>query len=299
MDAVARIRSLADAKRAVILAHNYQRAEVQDLADFVGDSLGLSRQAAATDAEMVVFCGVDFMAETAKILSPSKTVLLPEQDAGCPMAQMITPEGLRALKAEHPGIPVVCYVNSSAAVKAESDICCTSANASPVVLSLDADEVIFVPDRNLGSWVARQTGVEVIPWPGYCPTHDRIMAEDVRALMARHPDAGFMCHPECRPDVTDLAHAVLSTSQMIEWAKTAPFTVIIVGTEAGLLHRLSKDSPDKEFILASPRAVCPNMKLTRLESVADALEYCQYEVTVPEDIRVRALAAVERMVAIG
>jgi quinolinate synthase len=299
LDVVARIRKLSAEADAVILAHNYQRPEIQDLADFVGDSLGLSRQAAATAARVIVFCGVDFMAETAKILSPDKTVLLPVRDAGCPMSEMITPEALEELKAEHPGVPVVCYVNSSAAVKAASDICCTSANAPAVVRSLGAERVIFVPDQNLGRWVAQQTGVEVIPWPGYCPTHHRIFARDIVQLMEAHPDAVFMCHPECREEVTRLADAVLSTSQMIDWARDVCADTVIVGTEEGILHRLRKDSPGKEFILASPKAVCPNMKKTRLESVLDSLECRQFEVTVDPEIRLRALAAVGRMVAIG
>lgn len=299
MDVLARIRAQAEQRRAVILAHNYQRPEIQDLADFVGDSLGLSRQAAATDAETIVFCGVHFMAETAKILSPDKTVLLPELEAGCPMADMITAEGLSEMKAEHPGLPVVCYVNSSAAVKAESDICCTSANAAAVVRSLGVDEIIFVPDRNLGRWVAEQAGVRAVLWPGYCPTHERITAEAVLARKQEYPGAGFMCHPECRAEVIELADAVLSTSQMLTWAHTAPFDTIIVGTEEGLLHRLRLENPGKKFVLVSKVAVCPNMKLTRLESVLDALELNQHRIEVNEDVRLKALAAVERMVAIG
>jgi quinolinate synthase len=299
LDVVARIHSLADEQRAVILAHNYQRPEIQDLAEYVGDSLGLSRQAAAADADVIVFCGVDFMAETAKILAPGKKVLLPEPEAGCPMADMVTAEGLLALKAEHPGVPVVTYVNSSAAVKAESDTCCTSANASAVVRALGADEVIFTPDRNLGHWVGLQTGVEIIPWPGYCPTHERITTQDVERRKSEHPEAGFMCHPECRPDVVAMADAVLSTSQMLAWPRTSEFSTVIVGTEEGLLYRLRKENPDKEFVLVSDKAVCPNMKLTRLESVEDALENSQYEITVDAEIRERALQAVERMVAIG
>lgn len=296
----ARIRALAGERNAVILAHNYQRAEVQDVADFTGDSLGLSRQAAATDADIIVFAGVHFMAETAKLLAPGKTVLLPEPRAGCPMADMVTGDQLRAWKAEHPGVPVVTYVNSSAEVKAESDVCVTSANAVEVVRALGSDRILFAPDRNLGSWVARSLpDVEVVLWEGWCPTHDEVTVEQVSAAREAHPDAPVMVHPECRPDVVDLADAVLSTSQMLAYAAEMPSAEFVVVTESGLLHALTKAAPGKRFFELAPRMLCPNMKLTTLAKVADALEKSQFEVDVPADIAKRAVTAVERMVAVG
>jgi quinolinate synthase len=294
------VRDLAAQRRAVILAHNYQRPEVQDVADFVGDSLGLSRQAAATDADVIVFAGVHFMAETAKILAPTKRVIMPEKNAGCPMADMITREKLAAWKAQFPGVPVVTYVNSTAEVKALTDICCTSANAPAVVRSLGVDRVLFAPDRNLAGWIAEQLPeVEVIAWPGFCPTHERITAGMVLAVIDEHPDAEVMAHPECRPEVRALADAVLSTSQMLRHAAESPAPELIVVTECGLVHALSKAAPGKHFFQPSPEPVCPNMKLTTLEKVRDCLRDLTGEITVPEDVRVAALAAVERMVAIG
>jgi quinolinate synthase len=296
----AHIRELARERGAVILAHNYQRAEVQDAADFVGDSLGLSRQAAATDADTIVFCGVHFMAETAKILAPHKTVLLPELRAGCPMADMVTGEALRAWKAEHAGVPVVTYVNSSAEVKAESDVCVTSANAVAVVQALGAEKILFAPDRNLGSWVARSLPeVEVVLWDGWCPTHDQVTAQQVAAARDGFPGAPVMVHPECRPDVVDLGDAVLSTSQMLAFAAQNPASEFIVITESGLVHALQKAAPGKLFHEIAPRMLCPNMKLTTLSKLADALELGQYAVEVPDAVAQRARAAVERMVAIG
>ena len=296
----AQINRLAKERGAVILAHNYQRAEVQDVADFVGDSLGLSRQAAETDAKIIVFAGVHFMAETAKILAPAKTVLMPEPRAGCPMADMITGEALAAWKADNPGIPVVTYVNSSAEVKAESDICVTSANAVAVVRSLGAERILFAPDKNLGSWVARSLpDVDVILWEGWCPTHDDVTAEQVAAARAAHPGAALIAHPECRPEVVDLADAVLSTSQMLAYAASSDAEEFIVVTEAGLVHALEKVAPAKKFFELSPRMLCPNMKLTTLQKVHDCLADLTGEVLVPEDIRLRALSAVQRMVAIG
>jgi quinolinate synthase len=294
------IRDLAAERGAVILAHNYQRAEVQDVADFVGDSLGLSRTAAATDKSVIVFAGVHFMAETAKILAPDKTVIMPEARAGCPMADMITAEQLTAWKAQYPGVPVVTYVNSSAAVKALTDICCTSANAVEVVRSLGVDKVLFAPDRNLGSWVAEQVPeVEIVAWQGFCPTHERITPKAVMDAIDAHPEAEVMAHPENRPEVLALADAVLSTSQMLEYAKRSPSLEFIVVTEEGLLHGLAKAAPGKRFYTPSPSPVCPNMKLTTLEKVRDCLVDMAPEITVPDDVRVAALAAVERMVAIG
>jgi quinolinate synthase len=296
----AEVRELAGQRNAVILAHNYQRAEVQDVADFVGDSLGLSRQAAETTASTIVFAGVHFMAETAKILAPEKTVLLPEPKAGCPMADMVTGEALAAWKAGFPGVPVVTYVNSSAEVKAESDVCVTSANAVAVVRALGAEKILFAPDRNLGSWVARSLPeVEVVLWDGWCPTHDEVTVEQVQAARDEHPDALVMAHPECRPEVVDLADAVLSTSQMLAFAAKNPAREFVVVTEAGLLHALRKAAPDKQFIELAPRMLCPNMKVTTLTKVRDCLATGSGEVGVAPAIRERALLAVERMVAIG
>jgi quinolinate synthase len=296
----AEIRELAQARDAVILAHNYQRAEVQDVADFVGDSLGLSRTAAGTDASTIVFAGVHFMAETAKILAPSKTVLLPEPKAGCPMADMITGEALAEWKAEHPGVPVVTYVNSSADVKAESDVCVTSANAVAVVRALGADRILFAPDRNLGSWVARSLpDVTVELWEGWCPTHDDVTPAQVTAAREAHPAALVMAHPECRPEVVDLADAVLSTSQMLDFAATSAAKEFVVVTESGLTHGLSKAAPHKRFFELSPRMLCPNMKVTTLAKVRECLAHGTGEVVVPDAVSSRALAAVEKMIAIG
>ena len=296
----AEIRELAAERGAVVLAHNYQRAEVQDGADFVGDSLGLSRRAAATSATTIVFAGVHFMAETAKILAPEKRVLLPEPNAGCPMADMVTGEALVAWKERHPGVPVVTYVNSSAEVKAESDVCVTSANAVAVVQALGASRILFAPDKNLGSWVARALpDVEVVLWDGWCPTHEDVTPEQLLAARAEHPDALIMAHPECRPEVVDLADAVLSTSQMLAYAAESPADEYVVVTESGLIHGLHRAAPRKRFFELSPRILCPNMKVTTLQKVRDALASSSGEVTVSDDIRVRAIAAVERMISIG
>jgi quinolinate synthase len=294
------VRELAAAQGAVLLAHNYQRAEVQDVADFVGDSLGLSRQAAATGARTIVFAGVHFMAETAKILAPDKTVLIPEPRAGCPMADMITAEQLRAWRAEYPGVPVATYVNSSAEVKAESDVCVTSANAVEVVRSLRSKRVLFAPDRNLGTWIASKLPeVEFVLWDGFCPTHDQVTAEQVQSAREANPGAEVLVHPECRPEVTALADAVLSTSQMLARAAASPATAFVVVTEDGLLHGLRKAAPEKAFVNLTPRMLCPNMKLTTLEKVRDALAYQQFAVDVEPHIAARARVAVERMVAVG
>jgi quinolinate synthase len=294
------IRTLAAAKNAVILAHNYQIPEVQDVADFVGDALGLSRTAAETDADVIVFCGVHFMAETAKILAPGKTVLLPVADAGCPMADMITAPKLAAWKAEHPGLPVVTYVNSSAEVKALTDVCCTSANAPQIVRSLGVDTVLFAPDRNLGHWVAEQVpGVEVIVWNGFCPTHERVRAEHVAAAKDAHPSAEVLAHPECRPEVLELADAVLSTSGMLRWAAESSAEEFIIVTEEGLLHGLAKAAPGKRFYSLDPCPVCPNMKKTTLVDVLHALETLQPAIEVADEVATAALASVERMIQVG
>jgi len=296
----AEIRRLAKEKGAVILAHNYQRPEVQDVADFVGDSLGLSRRAAATTANMTVFCGVHFMAETAAILAPDRPVILPDIEAGCPMADMIDVEGLEELKAEHPGAVVVSYVNTSAAVKAISDICCTSANAVNVIRSVPKDkEIIFTPDRNLGSWAAQKAGRWVIVWPGFCPTHGLIDGDDVEDAKAAHPNAKVVVHPECEPDVVALADAVESTSGMIRFCREDDAGEYLIGTELGMIHRLEKDVPGKKFYPLTQLTVCPNMKLITLEKVLKALQTEGPVVTVEEEIRVKALRAVQRMVEVG
>jgi quinolinate synthase len=281
---------------AIILAHNYQRPEVQDIADYTGDSLELSRKAAGTDAEVIVFCGVHFMAETAKILSPQKTVLLPDEAAGCPMADMITADQLEQEKAKYPGVQVVCYVNSSAAVKAGSDICCTSANAVQVVEAMDRDRpILFVPDQYLGHYAMRKTGREMHLWPGYCPTHMKIGVDDVNRQRARYPGATVLVHPECRPDVIDAADEALSTGGIIRYAQSYRGSTLIVGTETGILHRLRKENPAVEYVPVTKRGVCPNMKCITLEKVLWSMEEMEPNIEIPEEVRQRALAAVERM----
>jgi len=293
------IRELLVRHRAVLLAHNYMRDDVQEIADITGDSLALSIEAAKTSADVIVFCGVHFMAESAAILSPDKMVLLPRPDAGCPMADMVTAEELELLKSKHPGVPVVTYVNSSAEVKAHSDICCTSANAIKVVRSLQEEELIFVPDRNLGRWIARFVPEKnFIYWEGFCPTHERMTIEAVRLKKAEYPDALFICHPESAPEVSALADHVCSTSGMYEYCRTSPATKFIIGTEAGILYKLRIENPGKEFILASPALFCPNMKLTSLEDVLISLQTLSPVVSVPEEIRLKAKGALDRMLAV-
>ena len=293
-----RIRDKSRQMNAVIVAHNYQRPEVQDVADFVGDSLELARQCARTEAEVIVFCGVNFMAENAVILNPSRQVLLAEGTAGCPMADMIDDVDVKAWRARYPGAAVVAYVNTTAAVKAESDICCTSANAARVVDSVPNDEVIFVPDENLAHWVSTRTSKRVIAYPGFCITHRRLTAEHVRRAKALHPEAPVVVHPECLPEVTALADAVLSTSQMVQFCRENPARTFLIGTEMGLLHRLHKENPEKSFFVLSPGLVCPNMKKTRLEIVLRTMEERRNQIVVPEAVRVRAQRALERMLAV-
>lgn len=295
---VDRINQLKAERGAVILAHNYQLGEVQDIADFVGDSLELSRKAAATDAKVIVFCGVHFMAETAKILSPDKTVLIPDPKAGCPMADMINAEQVREFKKQHPGLPVVAYVNTSAEVKAEVDICCTSANAVRVVESMDADEILFVPDRSLAAYVASKTNKKIIPYCGYCPTHHRILAQDILNAKHEHPNAKVIAHPECTMDLIKLADAVESTSGMLRYVKESPDNEFILCTERGIIHRLKQENPDKEFYNPSPLNICPNMKKISLEKVLWSLEDMKYEITLPADIIEKARGSIERMLAI-
>jgi quinolinate synthase len=296
---IQKIQQLKSQRNAVILAHNYQPGEIQDLADFTGDSLELSRKAAQTDARVIVFCGVQFMAETAAILSPEKTVLLPDRFAGCPLADMITAEQLRQLKQKNPDALVVCYVNSSAEVKAESDYCCTSANAVEVVNSLPANRpVIFVPDQHLGRFVAEKTDRDIIIWPGYCHVHVVITEEDIRNAKAKYPHAIVMAHPECTEPVKKLSDQIFSTGQMLKFTKTSNAKQFIVATEIGIIHTLKKQSPQAEFIAASDRAICPNMKKITLDKIIGSLQDLKYEVTVPEGIREKAKKALNRMVEI-
>jgi len=296
-----RIARLKRDRCAVILAHNYQIPEVQDIADIVGDSLAMAREATKVEADVIVLCGVRFMAETAKIANPGRTVLMPDENAGCPMADMIAPRELAEAKRRRPDAAVVCYVNSSAAVKAMSDVCCTSANAVRVVESIPADRpILFVPDESLGDYVARQTGRDnIILWPGFCPTHHRILAEHVAARKKEFPEAEVCVHPECTRDVVDLADLVGSTSQIIKHVADSPAKAFIICTELGVCHTMRKANPDKKIIEISSLADCPNMKLNTLEKVAWSLEDMQYEVTVPDDVATQARRAIERMLAVS
>ncbi|RJQ83946.1 MAG: quinolinate synthase NadA [Desulfobacteraceae bacterium] len=290
------IKDLAKARKAVILAHNYQPPDIQDLADLCGDSLELSRKAAQTDAEVIVFCGVHFMAETASILSPEKTVLLPRMDAGCLMSDMITAEALQMKIAALPPMPVVTYVNSTADVKALSTICCTSANVIQVVNSLAADEMLLTPDRNLAMYAASRTRKKIHIWEGCCPTHERLTSEDVRKARAEHPQAVFIAHPECRPEVLAIADVIASTSGMLRHAAQSKQKEFIIGTEQGLLYPLGKANPDKRFYPASPKMICKNMKKIQPADVLRCLQTMTGEVKVPEEIRVPAFKAVEKMI---
>ena len=294
-----RIRQLVKTRNAVVLAHNYQPPEIQEVADLCGDSLELSIKAAETDAEVIVFCGVHFMAETASVLSPRKKVLLPRSDAGCPMADMVTPHALQDMLAKLSPMPVVTYVNSTAAVKALSTICCTSANALEVVRSLSETELLMVPDRNLAANTAAQCDKKIHFWSGYCPIHDRLTPEQVRQAKAAHPEALFMAHPECRPEVVAIADAVVSTSGMIRFAQESPAEAFIIGSEVGLLYPLAKANPTKRFYPASKQMRCEDMKKISLEDIATALTTLQGEVKVPEAIREPALSAVQRMIALS
>lgn len=300
LDAAKYIEEKKKELNAVILAHYYQLPEIQDCADFVGDSLQLARMAAETDAQVIVCCGVHFMAESAKILNPEKTVLIPEVKAGCPMADMVTAEKLREKKAAYKNPYVVCYVNSSAEVKAESDICCTSSNAVEVVKSIPEEkEIIFVPDRNLGHFVARQTGRELILWEGFCPVHNVVTLDEIKGQKKLHPEAEVVVHPECPPEVTREADAVRSTAGILKYIKESDKKEFIIGTEIGFLYTLQKNCPDKKFYLARSEFTCPDMKLITLESLALALEKKQHEVEVPPEIREKAYNALNRMIAIG
>lgn len=295
MDYVKAIKELKDRKNAVILVHNYQRGEVQEIADYLGDSLGLSQKAHETDAEMIVFCGVKFMAETAKILSPEKKVIIPREDAGCPMANMVTPEDILELRKKHPNAKVVSYVNTNADVKAVTDVCCTSANAVKVVKNIDANEIIFVPDKNLGSYVMRFTDKKIILWDGFCYVHDRISKEEVLISKEKFPEALLLVHPECREEIIDIADEVLSTSGMIKFAKESSATSFLIGTEEGILYRLKKENPNKEFYSAGVPKICSNMKLTHLEDVYNALNEEKHEMILPKDIISASKKALQEM----
>lgn len=316
------IATLKEERNAIIIAHNYQREEVQQIADFTGDSLELARKASDIDCSAIVFCGVDFMAESASILSPEKTVLLPELGASCPMAAMIRadsprklwdkyqgykeqptmvyPNGfsLKDMKALHPGVPVVAYVNTSAEVKAEVDVCCTSANVIQVINSLPDKKIISVPDKNLSMWAQKNTDKEIITWDGFCHVHDRITAQDVAIARKEHPGAVLMAHPECRPEVVELADHVTSTSGMLRFATSSGSSEFIVGTETGLMYRLGLENPGKVFHPLRKDMVCPNMKKTTLKSVRDALKEMKHVVKVPDDIRVKAKRSLDRMLEI-
>ncbi len=294
----ARILQLAEENNALLMAHNYQRDEIQEIAHITGDSLALSIEAARTDKEVIIFCGVHFMAESAALLAPEKTVLLPRHDAGCPMADMVTAEGLREMKLQYPNATVVTYVNSSAAVKAESDICCTSSNAVNVVRSLDTDEVLLVPDRNLGRYIASQVDKTCHIWEGFCPTHERLSVAQVELMRDAHPDAVFMAHPECPPEILELADHICSTSGMYEYAAQSNAKTFIVGTEMGILYRLRTENPDKTFILPSDGLICPNMKLTSLEDLLECLETMSPRVTVDPLTAEKARLTLDRMLAV-
>lgn len=285
----------------MIIAHNYQNEEVQDIADFVGDSLELSIKASQVTSRVIVFCGVHFMAETAKILNPDKIVLMPDDNAGCPMANMITTADVISLKKAHPNAAVVTYVNSSAAVKAKSDICCTSANSAKIVNSITGtDEIIFIPDKYLGAYTGSQVkNKKFFFWDGYCPTHMRILPTEIEDAKAAHPGALVLVHPECRPDVIAMADHALSTGGMLKFAKGSNTKEFIIGTEVGIIHRLKKENPDKKFYPVTDKAICPNMKLTTLEKILWSLEDMKTQIEVPADIASKARLAIEKMLSIG
>jgi quinolinate synthase len=297
---IEKIEKIRKQKDAVILAHNYQLGEVQDIADYTGDSLELSRIAAKSDKNLIVFCGVYFMAETASILCPDKTILIPDPEAGCPMANMITAEDVRELRERHPRAVIVGYVNTPAEVKAELDICCTSSNAVEIISKIKkTDEIVFVPDKYLADYASKKTGRHLISWDGYCPTHVRILPEDILKMIRLHPRAKVLVHPECRPEVVAMADEVMSTGKMCAHVRKSSDKEFIIGTEIGIIYRLSKDNPDKKFYPASEHAICPNMKRTTLEHVLWSLEEGKTEVCVSDDIRRRSLRAIDKMVALA
>ena len=292
------ISILKEKHNAIILAHNYQINEVQEVADYTGDSFDLSKQAASTDSDVIVFCGVHFMAESAYILCPDKIVLQPDPEAGCPLADSITPEDLVAKKEEYPEAAVVCYINSSAAIKALSDISCTSSNAIKIVNSLEEKQIIFVPDKNLASYVAKNTVKEIIPWQGCCATHNMVSVDDVYKARDLHPDGVIIVHPECPPEVVAMADHVGSTTEIIRFSKKTTSKKIIIGTEMGTLYKLKKENPDKEFYLLSRQLICPSMKLNNLKKIKDALETMHPQITVPDKIREAAFRSLDRMMRV-
>jgi quinolinate synthase len=298
LELIDKLQLLRKEKNTIILAHNYQIAEVQDIADYVGDSFELSRIAARTDVDIIVFCGVRFMAESAKILSPDKIVLLPEKEAGCPMADMIEVESLREMKNKYPDATVVSYVNSTAEVKAESDICCTSSNALKVVNSLPVKQIIFVPDKNLGRYVAERSDKEIIIWEGYCESHDSVDAEEIVEIKKVHPNAPILVHPECKPEVVAMADFIGSTAGILKYAKESNVDTMIIGTEIGIIHRLQKENPDKKFFVLSPKLVCSDMKKINLEKIVKSLENMETQIKIDEDIRERAFQALNRMLEV-
>lgn len=294
------ILKLKKEKNAVILAHSYQNVEIDKVADFVGDSLYLSQMAAQTDADIIVFAGVYFMAETAKILSPDKKVLLPRMESGCNMADMINLAQLREFQAKHPEMPMVCYINSTAEVKSECDICCTSSNAVKIVKSLNAKEILFAPDTYLGTWVQSQLeGVKVITYPGFCPTHLRITPEDIHFQKKKYPEALVLAHPECHQAVVSLADYVGSTTGIMKFAQESDKKQFIIATELGVVERLQRDFPQKEFILVSPKAICHNMKWIHLEDILNSLKYEQHEINVDAEIAKRAVTCIDRMLEVS
>lgn len=294
-----KIRELLKEKKAILLVHYYQREEIQEIADLLGDSYALSLEAAKTDAEVIIFAGVHFMAESVHIINPKKTVLLPRLEAGCRLADMASAPEISAFKKENPEIQVISYINSSAAVKAQSDICCTSSNVVNIVNSLEGDRVLMLPDGNLARWASKFTKKEVIPWKGYCPIHHSIMADDIRAIKARHPQAAFAAHPECNAEVLALADYVGSTAGILKFATASSAKEIIIGTEQGIFYPLKKANPEKTFIPASHKMICETMKLTTLEDIYLALYRMEHVITVPEDIRVSAALALGRMLDIS
>lgn len=296
IELVEEIKKLREEKNAVIAAHNYQIDEVQEIADMVGDSFALSKYCASSSADIIVFCGVRFMAESAKILSPQKIVLLPEKGAGCPMADMAKPEALKKMKQKYPDAAVVCYINSSAEVKAESDICCTSSNALQILRSIPQKQIIFVPDQNLGQYAADMVPEkDVVLWDGYCATHHGIRPEEVKKIKEIYPDALLLVHPECKPEVVKMADFVGSTKQIIDFASKCEVKKYIIGTEMGVLLSLKKQNPDKEFYLMSQGLICPNMKKTSLKSVYEALRDMKYQIEIPEEVRAKAKICLDRM----
>ncbi|MGG0756409.1 quinolinate synthase NadA [Brevibacillus laterosporus] len=294
-----RLFQLKEERNAIILAHFYQRPEIQEVADFIGDSFGLAQKAKETKADVILFCGVHFMGESAKILNPNKTVIIPDERAGCPMADMVNVEGLRKVKAQHPNAKVVAYINTSADVKAETHICCTSSNAQRVIESVDSNEIIWVPDKNLGHYVSQFTSKKMIIWEGYCNTHDQLSVQDIMLMKAEHPEALVVVHPECRPEVVALADYVGSTTGILKFCRESNQKEFIIGTEDGTRYMLEKDSPNKQFYFASKYLVCPNMKVNTLKKCVEALETLKPQIYVPEHVANAARASLERMLEVA